>query len=621
MPPLAAGEDELERFNNSFLEAACAARLMIAQLMPTFERLNGSIAYHRDVNARNLLVHSPLDASADDRNGPLPVDVSTLEFTILDFGSSTEARAWLGTGEGSWQVENPTGDARYWGPASWVRFLGGPQALSIEASLLRQYTRRLDIFALAVCTLELMVKLHSVDFPSEASLRNLPESRGPEVQLAQSVWRAHGSWNAYWKIAVTSFDRLAEYSRLSCLGDQAQALQVWQSLGAGQIPETMSQKLHELCGDLHYLAEVCRVQRLPGSPNGSWVQVGATLSGLLDMMHFNGALEWTELIQRVGPPVLPKRLGPPAAGSQWPVRVDEAKGNVANQGQQAGVAQLDASRQQQPDGLAQGNGAGNSLSVPAAASAGSGQVPLIKSFAMADATAEASSPATEQQAAVPSSISPGSGYVGTEQMLIPEFKSSSPGPLVAADNDVALVQPVLEEPPLFSSETSPLGRNVPFVGLEAPASASMDMSNVHFSPVSRQRAVPASSTHGEFAVPPPFAHSPMQASPQGLLGSLQNSYQKNRENFEVYEDPKVKQDTYSSPTKGLQAGQSPGSFPNNAGSTRENTRVFEHAEEREHEALRILRQVESEVRTLKRWYTEAIEAMRSPNPFPPGDGL
>jgi hypothetical protein len=64
--------------------------------------------------------------------------------------------------------------------------------------------------------------------------------------------------------------------------------------------------------------------------------------------------------------------------------------------------------------------------------------------------------------------------------------------------------------------------------------------------------------------------------------------------------------------------QSPlSSYPHVSG---DSARDFEHAEEREHEALRILRQVESEVRTLKRWYTEAIEAMRSPNPFPPAEG-
>merc|ERR1712232_1163762 len=35
------------------------------------------------------------------------------------------------------------------------------------------------------------------------------------------------------------------------------------------------------------------------------------------------------------------------------------------------------------------------------------------------------------------------------------------------------------------------------------------------------------------------------------------------------------------------------------------------AESRNMEALRILRQVETEVRTLKRWYTEAIDTMRA----------
>lgn len=574
MPQLMAGEDELERFNASFLEAACAARLMIAQLMPTFERLNGSIAYHRDVNARNLLVNSPLDGSPEDRNGPLPVDVGSLEFTILDFGSSTDARAWFGTGEGSWQVENPTGDARYWGPASWVRFLGGPQALDVQPSLLRQYTRRLDIFALAVCTLELMVKLHSVDYPSEAAMRNLPESRGAEVHLAQSVWRAHASWNSYWTIAVTSFDRLAEYSRLSCLGDQAAALQIWQSLCAGSIPDTMSQKLHELCGDLHYLAGVCQQQRDPGSPNGSWMQVSHTLSALLDMMHFNGALEWSELMQRVGPPAA-KRMAPPAGGPQqaWPSRIEEAKPSQPASANPA-VSQVDSARQQ-ADGYAQ--------------AAGLEPMPMTSSSAM------------------------GGGDV-----------------VAAGESEVGLALPLAaaDEPTSFSSDTPPPGRHLPHLspalGIESPT---IDLANCHFSdfsPQSRQRAAPASSTNGEFAVavPPTFAHSPMQA-----LAPLQTyaSPSRNRENFEVYEDPKAQvfrpqPDAFNSPPKSLPtstSGQSPSAFSNSVAGAR----VFEHPEEREHEALRILRQVESEVRTLKRWYTEAIEAMRSPNPFPPSEGL
>jgi hypothetical protein len=592
---------------------------MIAQLAPTFERLNGSIAYHRDVNARNLLVHYPLDGSPDDRGGPLPVDVSSLEFTILDFGSSTDARAWLGAGEGSWQVENPTGDARYWGPASWVRFLGGPQALSAEASLLRQYTRRLDIFALAVCTLELLVKLHNVDYPSEACMRNLGENRNAEVQLAQCVWRAHSSWNSYWNIAVSSFDRLAEYSRLSCMGDQAQALQIWQSLCASHIPETMSQKLHELCGDLHYLAEVCR--HMPGGAAcGTWAQVGSTLSGLLDMVHFNGTLEWAELMQRVGPPMT-KRPGMIAgsAGASWPVRIDEAKPSPIA-GTAAATNQIEAARQQpemQYQQAVQGNGSGSSLSVPAAGSASTpnqagmpGQVSLVKAFAMPDA-------------AVPEASSAITGLVGpAESMsaipaLVPIGLTSSPTSLPAYEGDGGYTQgavAVADESAAFASETSPL-RTPGLATIDAP---SVDL-GCRFSPVSRQRAVPASATHGEFAVavPPSFASSiGTSTGGQAVIAGVPGNSPKKGEHFEVYEDPKA-----ASPAilKGLQsAGQSPaGGFQNSSGAAR----VFEHPEEREHEALRILRQVESEVRTLKRWYTEAIEAMRSPNPFPPSEGM
>ena len=56
--------------------------------------------------------------------------------------------------KGSWSSENPTGDARYWGPASWVRFLHGPDVM--EGGLRRQYSHGLDGFALAICSLEAM---------------------------------------------------------------------------------------------------------------------------------------------------------------------------------------------------------------------------------------------------------------------------------------------------------------------------------------------------------------------------------------------------------------------------------------------------------------------------------
>ena len=41
--------------------------------------------------------------------------------------------------------------------------------------------------------------------------------------------------------------------------------------------------------------------------------------------------------------------------------------------------------------------------------------------------------------------------------------------------------------------------------------------------------------------------------------------------------------------------------------------VARAVDDREHEALRILKEVEAEVRMLKQWYSEAIEAMSSPD--------
>lgn len=78
--------------------------------------------------------------------------------------------------------------------------------------------------------------------------------------------------------------------------------------------------------------------------------------------------------------------------------------------------------------------------------------------------------------------------------------------------------------------------------------------------------------------------------------------------------------THRSRATGLEPGDAEAHGSIAAGLERpKDTLPFPGSEDREHEALRILRQVESEVRTLKRWYTEAIEAMRSP-PFPAWGG-
>mmetsp|Transcript_50186 Transcript_50186/g.144635 ORF Transcript_50186/g.144635 Transcript_50186/m.144635 type:complete len:741 (+) Transcript_50186:137-2359(+) len=271
---------DISRYIQSFVDAAAAARALLVQLCPTFARLNGGIAYHRDVNARNLLVHAPSEGSNND-----------LGFSLLDFGLSVDYTAWHGGGEGSWQTENPSGDARYWGPASWLRFFGGVQALQNDAELERQYAHRLDMYALGVCALEVMSKLHTVSAPSEAVLRSLPADRSTEVHLVHSIEQLRSTWSAYWQHAVSSFERLAEYSRAVCLNDKRVATQRWQELSTSGIGTSCLSQLHAVCDDLSSMAEVCLMQR----SSCSWGEIGDTVDSMRSMVHEAGMMEWSEI--------------------------------------------------------------------------------------------------------------------------------------------------------------------------------------------------------------------------------------------------------------------------------------------------------------------------------------
>lgn len=264
-----------------FLRAAHSARELLCQLAPTFAKLNG-IAMHRDVNARNILVFCPNSAL---EGGAAPKDTSSLEFTLLDFGSSLDLKAWSSSsGEGSWAVENPTGDARYWGPASWLRFLHGPHVM--EGGLRQQYSLGLDAFALAICTLEVIAKLHSNwRLPKEAAM-----SDEVEVELMESIDQFHRAWSRYWTFAVSCFERLAEYSQMVCFGEQQKATQLWEDLSSQDIPSSLQTLLHALCRDLVSLAFRCR-----SMTDRQWSQAGDVFEVLRDMLHEDVTLEWMDV--------------------------------------------------------------------------------------------------------------------------------------------------------------------------------------------------------------------------------------------------------------------------------------------------------------------------------------
>ena len=282
--------DTVARYCTSFMEAVHFGRGLVVQVAPTLGRLNASIAIHRDVNARNLLVHCPEESESAGLAPPLG---RQLEFSVVDFGSSTCVRAWLSGGEGSWQSENPTGDARYWGPASWLRFLFGVDAIAADVSHTRQYSRRLDVYALTICALECVAKLHSAHCPEAAV-----SLTGHDAQLVHCIQRFRVAWDGYWNTANHYFERLAEYSRQACGGDQG-AAQTWQELLASNVPQILRQRLAELCSELGRVSEASACMR-----GGSWAQVVDALQVFRDMATEGSADDWQDYVFHLGPKTL-----------------------------------------------------------------------------------------------------------------------------------------------------------------------------------------------------------------------------------------------------------------------------------------------------------------------------
>lgn len=644
--PARGDEDEVMMYLSSFLDAACVARALLAQLGPTFEKLNSHIAIHRDVNARNLLVYSPADSDPEDHSaGAAPSDASLLEFSVVDFGSSTDAKAWLGTGEGSWHMENPTGDARYWGPANWIRFLGGAQALSQEPGLLRIYSRRLDMFALAICALQVLLELHTRECPSELDLQDPHGDRNAAVHMVHMIQQVRSSWSSYWTIAVRSFDRLAEYSRLVCCGEQQRAAQLWQELSSGCIPQMLGQTLHELCDDLVALSDLCQLQR-GGNGHSSWVQVGQTLAALRDMTHDDSSIDWAELCARIGPAVRrrpgdPRGVGiisgPNASGG---ASVDAEPGNSVVTSAACGGA---------PSVVAAA-GTGASITTSAAPSPPNAVAPSLASRMMPG------HPVMQQQAAMFSAprATPSGGTAPAVQMrLVAEISGSEAAaghlaaPVMQQPQQQPQVQPQLQQQlhpqtlqqaqqqPALGMQSREATETEAFeedIGAEANGAATPSVRSPQASAtaagadewglqeMSAAKESAGSSRRLDHRMMPTSAFSPNVVTPPSTLQQLQQPSQAAELPAGASDSPPLTplalsqlrnqlgmplQERYTQESADRRSRSvAPLSNPQSPGEG-----------EREHEALRILRQVESEVRTLKRWYTEAIEAMRSP-PFP-----
>lgn len=293
----------------SLLEAVGIAGAMMRQLAPTFERLNTCVAFHRDVNSRNILVHCA-EPEPEEQAG-------ALEFSLVDFGAARAKANWLaGSGDGSWREENPTGDARYWGPASWARMQEGPEALETDSALRWQYAQGLDMVALATCALEAFCRLQAAGRSDEAKQAAAKAPEGLEKQLPAAVQCLQHSWSEYWSLSLSSFTALAKYSAEALQGGQ-RALLAWDELLKQDTPRTLRVKLRALCSDLAGLAALCPAAAeasaagcLPSmvartGPRflkaAAWIQAGKTLSALQEMLSESSNCTWDRVLASLQP--------------------------------------------------------------------------------------------------------------------------------------------------------------------------------------------------------------------------------------------------------------------------------------------------------------------------------
>lgn len=582
-------------YSMSFLHAAAAAREMLVQLTPTFAKLNSSIAMHRDVNARNILVFSPSDSDPYQLSpGSAPCDASSIEFTLLDFGSSIDVQAWTSDGgEGSWHVENPTGDARYWGPASWRRFLHGAESLAQEAAMKRQYVRRLDVFALAVCALELIAKLHTEELSQEDILAC---SRDPQAGLVAGIARFQRSWSNYWDLAVGSFEKLAEYSQLVCMGDQMQSNQVWQELLNRDIPILLRERLHELCDDLLSLANLCRRSCQRGAPlrswdeateGDAWAEIGEALEAIRDMIHEDSSLEWRDLSARLSRRELPNPA--PASVSNRSIGVlppgDTAPRSLAEMASLAFSTSSATSMAWPPD-----------ANLALRATSPSKSPEISSSYCPRYAVSGEPRHACRDSASPPPRAS-----ACLEARRLEEHATVHTPPVALQLGDHHASDVVRSALPGRSTAHGSPGSGIEFSARGDPAGNSLA--------VAAQRPL---------AAPPPVAVSSLPPSAPALVtprGGAVLPQRSSSPNYMARFSPSPPSHSHA-PAAWSSSCRTPPPGPAATGRQSLPGTYLQGSPvasgEQDQHSIRALRQVESEVRQLKQWYSDAIHAMRQP---------
>jgi len=192
-------------------EACSLARELMDQLVPAFEEHIAALAYHRDVNAHNILI--------DWIDGQRP------RYSLVDFGLAVDVQCWHGDsqelaspamrpsrvgqdGASTWHHLDVGGDCRYWPVSAWVQFLLGWTELESDQVLRSEYRTRLDMHSLGLTALQVLVE--TMPFVDGASSTPGPHPDGLESEAIKELWGLRHAWENYWTMVSPLHSRLMD---------------------------------------------------------------------------------------------------------------------------------------------------------------------------------------------------------------------------------------------------------------------------------------------------------------------------------------------------------------------------------------------------------------------------
>lgn len=188
-------------------EACRHARALLLQLVPTMIRI-GAYAYHRDVNAHNILV--AFEGRMDGVEEP--------KYGLVDFGLAVDSTRWRDAPGpdpqfndcGEWRHLDVGGDCRYWPASAWLQFEVGAQELAEDAAFCCEYQTHLDLQGLGLTAMQVLIELLPAMPPlGTAGVEWL------ELQNLQCAWEEY--WQTatkYWMALLDTFRNNGDWNHL-----------------------------------------------------------------------------------------------------------------------------------------------------------------------------------------------------------------------------------------------------------------------------------------------------------------------------------------------------------------------------------------------------------------------